>query len=93
VPDSKAAAFVRDAQIAARAIKLSVPVDRMNYAVLGNVEPHVHMHLIPRVAKGDPSFMRPPWERRDRPRPLAPDERRSIVSSLQAALGAIATDF
>lgn len=84
--EGAASAFVADVKKAALAIAQAVPVDRMNYAILGNVEPHLHMHLIPRVAAGDPVFGRPPWERHDPVRPLDPETKESLVGRLQVGL-------
>jgi diadenosine tetraphosphate (Ap4A) HIT family hydrolase len=41
-------AFADDVSTAARAIKLAVNAFKMNYEILGNADPHVHCHLIPR---------------------------------------------
>lgn len=41
-------AFTEDMSRAARAIKLAVDAFKMNYEILGNADPHVHCHLIPR---------------------------------------------
>lgn len=84
--DDAASAFIAEAKLAARAIAQAVTVERMNYAILGNVEPHLHMHLIPRVSAADPLFGRPPWERPDPVRPLDPETKDSIVRRLQASL-------
>jgi diadenosine tetraphosphate (Ap4A) HIT family hydrolase len=54
--------FANDVRRAGGAIKAASDADRMNYAVLGNVEPHVHFHLIPRLFAIDPVPRRPPWE-------------------------------
>lgn len=55
---------------------------RVNYAVLGNAEPHLHAHLIPRFPALEPVPHRPPWE--------DPRERRSLgerLGHLAEALG------
>jgi diadenosine tetraphosphate (Ap4A) HIT family hydrolase len=78
--------FMADVKDVARAVGHVVPVDRMNYAILGNVEPHLHMHLIPRVAVSDPLFGRPPWERVDPVVSLDAETKREIVQRLRAAL-------
>jgi diadenosine tetraphosphate (Ap4A) HIT family hydrolase len=63
------ARFILDVRRSGRAIKTAARADRMNYAVLGNVEPHVHFHLIPRVRANDSVPNRPPWEH---PLPVSP---------------------
>ncbi len=50
IPPEDAARFVGDLQHAARAIAAVVKPARLNYALLGNKEPHVHFHLIPHPA-------------------------------------------
>src|SRR5262245_39186442 len=47
--------FTQDLHRAARAIAHVCQPDRMNYASLGNVVPHLHWHLVPRY-KSDPRW-------------------------------------
>jgi diadenosine tetraphosphate (Ap4A) HIT family hydrolase len=74
--------FVLDVRRAGAAIKAATGADRMNYAVLGNVEPHVHFHIIPRVRAVDPVPNRPPWEHPSPASPLPADE----IQRLSAAI-------
>lgn len=53
-------AFVDDVSTAARAIKLAVNPFKMNYEILGNADPHVHCHLIPRQSD-EPKPKVPAW--------------------------------
>lgn len=53
-------AFTDDVSTAARAIKLAVSALKMNYEILGNVDPHVHCHLIPRQVD-EPKPKAPAW--------------------------------
>jgi diadenosine tetraphosphate (Ap4A) HIT family hydrolase len=66
--------FILDVKRAGAAIKGATGADRMNYAVLGNVVPHVHFHLIPRTLANDPVPRRPPWEHPAPVSPLPPHE-------------------
>lgn len=66
--------FVADVRLAGWAIRAATEADRMNYAVLGNIAPHVHFHLIPRVFESDPVPNRPPWEHPSPVSPLPPEE-------------------
>ncbi len=50
--------FAGDMHFAAAAIFRVCRPDRMNYASLGNVVPHVHWHLVPRY-KADPRWGSP----------------------------------
>ena len=45
---------------AARAIQAAVGAFKMNYEVLGNADPHLHCHLIPRQ-QGEPKPKAPAW--------------------------------
>jgi len=53
-------AFADDVSTAARAIKLAVNAFKMNYEILGNADPHVHCHLIPRQLD-EPKPKVPAW--------------------------------
>ncbi|MCW5657086.1 MAG: HIT family protein [Burkholderiaceae bacterium] len=53
-------AFTEDMSRAARAIKLAVGAFKMNYEILGNADPHVHCHLIPRQ-HDEPNPRVPAW--------------------------------
>jgi len=52
------AGFLGDVRRAAHAIVRSCRPDLMNYASLGNVMPHLHMHLVPRY-RSDPRWGAP----------------------------------
>jgi diadenosine tetraphosphate (Ap4A) HIT family hydrolase len=51
-------AMMLDLRRAARAIVAAVQPDRMNYCSLGNVVPHLHWHLVPRL-RSDPRWGSP----------------------------------
>src|SRR3954462_12933260 len=54
LPPPLRARFLEDLSAAAGAIRAAFPdVQRLNYACLGNLVPHLHWHLIPR-RPGDP---------------------------------------
>jgi len=53
-------AFTEDMSRSARAIKLAVGAFKMNYEILGNADPHVHCHLIPRQ-RDEPNPRVPAW--------------------------------
>jgi diadenosine tetraphosphate (Ap4A) HIT family hydrolase len=52
--------FLEEMSQLAGAIHKTVNPDKMNYELLGNGEPHMHWHLIPRF-KTDPEFSRAIW--------------------------------
>ena len=53
--------FVDDSQVAMKAISMATKCDRVNMAVLGNTDAHVHYHLIPRVPEVEPNPRKSPW--------------------------------
>ncbi|RLE53831.1 MAG: HIT family protein [Candidatus Methanomethylicota archaeon] len=53
-------AFFEDMIRVANALEKAFKPDKMNYAVLGNIVPHLHWHLIPRF-KLDPLWGKPIW--------------------------------
>lgn len=61
MPDSVLVAFMRDVRVAIAALRGFDRVERVNLAILGNRERHVHAHLIPR-RPGEPNVKRAPWD-------------------------------
>lgn len=61
VEPAELAALMADAQRVARALRQLPGVTRTNVAILGNREPHVHVHVIPRRAT-DAHPDRAPWD-------------------------------
>jgi diadenosine tetraphosphate (Ap4A) HIT family hydrolase len=53
--------FVNDIQTCVSALKNALNINRVNFAVLGNVESHLHVHLIPRSKITDPIPTQAPW--------------------------------
>lgn len=91
VEDLPAAAFALvagDLHRAAQAIASICQPDRMNYASLGNVVPHLHWHLIPRY-RDDPRWGSAIWTSDPgemRVTRLADQELQRLASALRAAL-------
>jgi diadenosine tetraphosphate (Ap4A) HIT family hydrolase len=73
--------FMADLQLASRAIALVTKPARMNYALLGNREPHVHFHLIPRPIT-DPVPDRTPWHHPEPRRDLDPAARDALIHEI-----------
>ena len=71
MPYELAASLLNDARVAAKAIQTAVNADKINYAVLGNVNSHVHYHLIPRNWGTDPAPGQSPWQTDRAARPLS----------------------
>ncbi|WP_374688448.1 HIT family protein [Promineifilum sp.] len=59
--DEEYQAFFLDLRMASRAIRAALNPDHMNYELLGNSDPHLHWHIIPRY-KTDPRWGQPIWE-------------------------------
>lgn len=86
VEDATMASVVQDLRRVARAIKSVTGAPRLNYAVLGNTEPHVHWHVIPRYPTDEALPRRAPWED-PRPRARLTDHRRDeLMSAIERAL-------
>lgn len=58
---------------------------KMNYELLGNLVPHIHWHLVPRLAT-DPGLRAPIWTVEHRPAPLAPAAARERIEAIRRAL-------
>jgi diadenosine tetraphosphate (Ap4A) HIT family hydrolase len=71
----------RVAQALARVFR---PV-KMNYELLGNLVPHIHWHLVPRLAS-DPGLRGPIWTVEHQPAPLAPAAARERIEAIRRAL-------
>ncbi|MDJ0869563.1 MAG: HIT family protein, partial [Myxococcota bacterium] len=68
-----AARFTADVQQAARLIREVTGSRRINYAMLCNQVPHLHLHLFPRGGAGDTDPRVSPWELPEPERPLPPE--------------------
>jgi diadenosine tetraphosphate (Ap4A) HIT family hydrolase len=68
-----------------RALATVYDAAKMNYALLGNVLPHIHWHLIPR-RKDDPIPSEPVWTLSHAPRALPAAERRARIEAVRAQL-------
>lgn len=55
------ATFMHDVRTTSQALRQVFKPDHMNYELLGNSNPHLHWHIIPRY-KSDPRWGQPVWE-------------------------------
>lgn len=79
-------AFMLDLRTASKAIRVAVKPDRMNYELLGNMDPHLHWHIIPRY-KTDPRWGYPIWEgRKTEWEVLTDEEYKSLIEQIQTQL-------
>ncbi len=77
--------FLEDMTTTANTLNKALKPDRMNYELLGNAQPHLHWHLIPRYTT-DPMWGRPVWAGNRRRRRLTEDAYRELVSKLKDTL-------
>lgn len=86
LPTQARHAFLDDVCHAMAAVEHVTGAERVNMAVLGNTEPHLHAHLVPRIEGGDPVPTRPHWEDPRPRRPLDADLVAQLVSDLRRAM-------
>lgn len=78
--------FMLDLRTASKAIRVAVKPDHMNYELLGNMDPHLHWHIIPRY-KNDPRWGYPIWEgRKTEWEVLTDEEYKSLIEQIQSQL-------
>jgi len=77
--------FADDVSAAARAIKLAVNSFKMNYEILGNADPHMHCHLIPRQLD-EPKPKVPAWLHPEAQAALAADKAEEIKQRIMMLL-------
>lgn len=90
VPDDVMRLYLSDLRDVRTAIAKVTGAPRINYAVLGNAEPHVHWHVIPRHPTDEPLPSNSPWQD---PRPkegMPPAALRRLASELRSCLSDLA---
>ena len=87
MPADAARLLSDEMRLAAEAIAAVVKPWKMNYECLGNLEPHVHWHLLPRYETDEmrhgPVWLRPESERKVS---LEENDRRALIGSLRTQL-------
>jgi len=78
--------LMQDVRQAGRAIRRATGASRMNYAVLGNAAPHIHVHLIPRGGPADRRGTDTPWGPPPPAEPLPEDEAERLRQGIAMAL-------
>jgi len=58
--DEEREQFLRDMTLLGDVVLAVTGADRINYEILGNVEPALHAHVIPRYASEDPELRKKP---------------------------------
>ena len=89
MPADSARLLSDEMRLVAEAIAAVVKPWKMNYECLGNSEPHVHWHLLPRN-QSEPAELRrgPIWLRPESERKVTLDEsdRRALIGSIRTQL-------
>jgi diadenosine tetraphosphate (Ap4A) HIT family hydrolase len=89
MPADSARLLADEMRLVAEAIAAVVQPWKMNYECLGNSEPHVHWHLLPRQStetdemRRGPIWLRPEPERKV---PLEENDRRALIESIRRQL-------
>jgi diadenosine tetraphosphate (Ap4A) HIT family hydrolase len=87
MPADAARLLFDEMRLVAEAIAVVVKPWKMNYECLGNSEPHVHWHLLPRY-ESDEMRQGPIWLRSESERKvtLEEDDRRALIDSIRHQL-------
>jgi diadenosine tetraphosphate (Ap4A) HIT family hydrolase len=80
------ARVMEEVSAVARALQRAFGARKVNYALFGNVLPHMHWHLIPRLGS-DPAPREPAFAVPHEPRRLAPGERSDRIARIRSHLG------
>jgi diadenosine tetraphosphate (Ap4A) HIT family hydrolase len=84
-------AFMSDLQHASRVLRKAFNVDRVNIAMLGNKDPHLHAHVIPRRVTDD-NYGVSPWENAPAYSKLAPTDQAIIIDLLKQGFDELCND-
>ena len=83
-PDERAS-VIEEVTAVARALADIFTPHKMNYALYGNQDPHMHWHVVPRLTS-DPAPLETPWNVPHTPVRLAGAELAERVRALRARL-------
>ncbi len=75
--------FLNDIALVGNALAMALQPDKMNYELLGNAQPHLHWHIIPRY-KSDPLWGRPIWVGNRRRNRLSQDQYVELLEKVRA---------
>jgi diadenosine tetraphosphate (Ap4A) HIT family hydrolase len=85
LPAADRATLIEEVSRVAQALAQVFRPVKMNYELLGNMVPHIHWHLVPRLAT-DPGLRSPIWTVEHQPTPPAPAAARERIESIRRAL-------
>ena len=83
--------FFKDMVTVARALNIAFKPDKMNYALLGNMWPHLHWHLIPRY-KNEPAWGQPICPHNRKERTLSRSEYSDLISKIRRAMSRVSSN-
>ena len=86
LPVGERGAHLEEVSRVAEAIARALRPVKMNYELLGNQVPHIHWHLVPRLAD-DPEPRWPVWRVAHDPKPLPTGEAARRIAQIRSALG------
>jgi diadenosine tetraphosphate (Ap4A) HIT family hydrolase len=85
LPSAERATLMEEVSRVAQALARVFRPVKMNYELLGNLVPHIHWHLVPRLAT-DPALHGPIWTVEHQAAPLAPTAARERIEIIRRAL-------
>lgn len=77
--------LIEEVTLAAKTLAEAFDAKKINYELLGNQLPHIHWHLIPRLAT-DPAPLEPVWRVAHEPVRLSPSALQQTIQRIQARL-------
>jgi len=80
-------ALIEDIARVANAVRRVCNPVKLNYEILGNVVPHIHVHIIPRY-QTDPAWDRAAWFALPDEETLPADEYEALADGIRAAIRA-----
>ncbi|OGL93996.1 hypothetical protein A2239_04120 [Candidatus Uhrbacteria bacterium RIFOXYA2_FULL_40_9] len=81
--DQQQSTFIKEIAHVAKAVKKVFAPIKINYAIYGNLCPHVHCHILPRQFDDDPHT---PIKMDETERFLSDDEYQKMITQLRKAL-------
>ncbi|MEK6532295.1 MAG: HIT family protein, partial [Nitrospirota bacterium] len=77
--------LMEEVTLVAKTLAQVFDAKKINYELLGNQLPHIHWHLIPRLAT-DPAPLEPVWRVQHEPVQLPPQERQAGIEQIKEAM-------
>ena len=77
--------LMEEVNLVAKTLAQVYEARKINYELLGNQLPHIHWHVIPRLAS-DPAPLEPVWQVQHEPQLLSGSDLQSTVQRLQQAI-------